>query len=139
MALSAFDDKAKPPRPADLAATMGRSSAHWTGLISHLAAEYAPLTEKWGFSGAQWGWSLRLIQKKRTILYLTPREKHFLVGFVLGERAVAAARQAGLPDAVEKAIETAPRYAEGRGVRLEVRTKKEVEAVKKLARIKMEH
>ena len=80
---------------------------------------------------------LRLKQKKRTVLNMTPCRKHFLVGFVLGEKAVKAARVAGLPDAVMKTIEEAPKYAEGRGVLLEVRNKKDLEGVKELAAIKM--
>jgi hypothetical protein len=34
-------------------------------------------------------------------------------------------------------IDKAPKYAEGRGVRLEVRTSKDVDSIKKLAVIKM--
>jgi hypothetical protein len=36
-------------------------------------------------------------------------------------------------------IDEAPKYAEGRGVRIEVRTKKDLEAVKQLAAVKMAH
>jgi hypothetical protein len=38
---------------------------------------------------------------------------------------------------VLKVIDEAPKYAEGRGVRLEIRNKKDLEAVKELAAIKM--
>ena len=82
-------------------------------------------------------WSLRLKQKKRTILYLTPSTGFFYVGFVLGEKAAEAAQQAGLPEGVVCAIEDAPRYAEGRGVRLEVRTNTDLQAMKQLAAVKM--
>ena len=137
MALSAFDDKAKKPKAADLEKMLGRSFALWSGLIDHAASKYAPLDEAWNFAGANWGWSLRLKQKKRTILYLTPSAGFFYVGFVLGEKAAQAALQAGLPEGVARAIEDAARYAEGRGVRLEVRTNADLQAMEKLAAIKM--
>ena len=54
-----------------------------------------------------------------------------------GAKATEAARQAKLPKVVLKAIDEAPVYAEGRGFRLEVRTEKDVKAVKTLAAIKM--
>ena len=92
MALSAFDDRSREPQAADLKSTLGRSSTHWDSLISHVEAEYAPLDKTWNFAGVKWGWSLRLKQKKRTVLYMTPCNRHFLVGFALGEKAVAAAR-----------------------------------------------
>ncbi|MDP6734325.1 MAG: DUF3788 family protein [Gammaproteobacteria bacterium] len=72
MALSAFDDKSKQPQAGDLKKTLGRASAHWDNLIAHIAAEYAPLEETWNYAGRNWGWSLRLKQKKRTVLYMTP-------------------------------------------------------------------
>ena len=58
-------------------------------------------------------------------------------GFALGEKAVKAAHQSKLPKAVLDLIDSAPKYAEGRAVRLEVRTKKDVALVEKLAAIKM--
>ncbi len=137
MALSAFDDKSKEPEADDLKAMLGRTSTHWDDLEYHLAAEYSPLDEKWCFAGAKWGWSLRLKQKKRTVLHLIPCKGYFLAGLALGEKAVAAARDSGLPGSVLTVVDEAPKYAEGRGVRLEVRNKGDREAVKKLAAAKM--
>lgn len=137
MALSAFDDKSKEPHAAELESTLGRCSARWDDLVAHIAEEYAPLDKTWNFAGARWGWSLRLKQKKRTVLYMTPCERHFLVGFALGEKAVNAARAGSLPDSIMAIIDEAPKYAEGRGVRIEVRNKADLEGVKALAAIKM--
>jgi len=137
MALSAFDDKTKKPGAAELNRRLGRTNVHWDELTTHIASEYAPLDERWNFSGAKWGWSLRLKQKKRTVLYMTPGKKQFLVGFVLGERAVKAARDSSLPDSILTVIDNARKYAEGRGVRIEIRNKKDLEIAKKLATIKM--
>lgn len=137
MALSAFDDKAKKPTTRALKTTLGRTSGHWENLIAHIASEYAPLDKTWNYAGANWGWSLRLKQKKRTVLYMTPCRKYFYVGFVLGEKAVKAARKAGLPDNVLTIIDQAKKYVEGRAVRLEVRNKTDLANAKMLADIKM--
>jgi hypothetical protein len=137
MALSVFDDKSQKPRADDLKSVLGRASAHWNALIAHIAAEHTPLEETWSFSGASWGWALRLRHKKRTVLYMTPCKKHFLVGFALGEKAVAAARDSALPDSVVAMIDDAKKYPEGRAVRLEIRNKKDLENAKQLAAIKM--
>ena len=137
MALSAFDDKSKAPTAAALKKTLGRTGTHWDRLVRHIASEYAPLDETWNFAGANWGWSLRLKQKKRTVLYMTPCKGHFLVGFVLGEKAVNAARDSALSDSVLTLIDSAKKYAEGRAVRIEVRSKKDYDNVVKLAAAKM--
>ena len=116
---------------------MGRAGARWDELVAYISSEYAPLTTKWGFAGAKWGWSLRLTQKKRTVLYMTPQERYFLVGFALGEKAVRAANAIPLDESVLALIDQAPKYAEGRGVRMAVRTKRDIETVKRLAAVKM--
>lgn len=138
MALSSFDDKNSPPTKTGLETALGRSYQHWTGLIAWLDGHLGPIKETWQFSGIKWGWNLKIQQRKRAILYLTPQEKSFLVGFALGEKAVKAAVEAGLPDETLEIINEAPRYAEGRGVRLPVRNKAQVEAVKLVAKAKME-
>ena len=137
MALRAFDDKSIEPQALDLRSTLGRSNAHWESLIAHVEAEYEPLDKTWNYAGAKWGWSLRLKQKKRTVLYMTPCRKHFLVGFAFGEKAVRAAHAVPLADSILAIIDEAPKYAEGRGVRVEVRTKKDLVVVKALAAVKM--
>lgn len=137
MALSAFDDKSHEPQVAELQATLGRAGARWNELVAHIASEYAPVTTTWGFSGANWGWSLRLTQRKRTILYMTPQDRYFLVGFVLGAKAVRAAHAIPLDESVLALIDEAPKYAEGRGIRIEVRTKGDIEMVKRLAAVKL--
>jgi hypothetical protein len=73
----------------------------------------------------------------RTILYMIPCRGHFVASFALGEKASAAAHSGGLSPALLELIERAHRFPEGRGVRLEVRTKKDVTSVEQLAAVKM--
>lgn len=138
MALSIFDDKNNPPTETGLGKALGRSHKLWSDLIAWLGENLGPVTETWEFTGSKWGWNLKIQRPKRTILYLTPKAKCFLVGFALGEKAVRAAIAAGLPDETLEHINEAPKYAEGRGVRLEVRNKLQNYAVKKVAKAKME-
>ena len=137
MALSALDDKAQVPTRSDLESVLGPAIKLWDELHDALAGEYAPLTDKWDFGGQKWGWSLALKQKKCTIVYFTPAETFFHAGFAPGEKAVAVARESGLPPAVLSIIEKAPKYAEGRGVLLEIRTAEDVGHVLVIAAAKM--
>ena len=68
---------------------------------------------------------------------MTPCEGYFLASFALGEKAVKAAHDSDLPTSVLRVIDSAKKYAEGRGVRLEVRNARAVRNVEKLAVIKM--
>jgi len=139
MALSAFADKSREPREDDLRRVMGTTIKHWAAIVKQAASDYPPLEESWGFSGTAWGWSLKLRQKKRTIMYLTPCKGYFIAGFALGEKAVRAAHKAGLDQSTLSLIDGARKYAEGRAVRIEVRRKRDRDQVIKMAAIKMEN
>lgn len=137
MALSAFDDREKLPTEQDLTRVLGGTADLWLDLKVHLTSEFGALDEAWGFTGPKWGWSLRLVSGKRTILYLTPASDFFYVGFAYGEKAAAAAMESDLPASVKETIEGAKKFAEGRAIRMEIRSAEEVESVKKMAAIKM--
>ena len=94
------------------------------------------MIEEWNFSGKAYGWSFRLKQKKRTLVYMTPCRGYFLASFALGEKACLAAHAAGLPAPVLAIIDGAPKYAEGRGVRIPVRSRRDVDNVECLVAIK---
>ncbi len=136
MALSAFDDKSRPPRDDDLAVMLGSTFVFWNELKRLIASRFASLSMEWGFTSKKTGWGLRLKQGKRVILYMTPRHGYFLASFALGEKAVKAAHESDLPVLVLEVIDSARKYAEGRGVRLQVRTAEDVLSVEKLAVIK---
>ena len=137
MALSVFDDQERQPHDADLARTLKRSFASWNALKTVIASRFTPLSREWRYAGKAYCWSMRLNHEKRAILYMTPRGGHFLASFALGEKAVNAAHNSDLPAPVLQLIDSAKKYAEGRGVRLEVRNAKDVRHVEKLAVIKM--
>jgi hypothetical protein len=137
MALSAFDDKLKQPPEADLKKTLGTAYPQWNELKKLLVERYAPVAIEWGFSSKATGWGLRLKRDNRAILYMTPCEGYFLASFALGEKAVKAAHECDLPPSVLAVIDGAKKYAEGRGVRLEVRSAEDVRNIEKLAVIKM--
>ena len=139
MSLSAFKEKSRPPSDDDLQAVLGKAYAPWCRLIELVGARIDPITEVWAFTSESTGWGLRLRHKERVILYMTPQPGQFLVSFALGEKAVAAARAARLSATILKAIAEAPRYAEGRGVRLAVTNGREIAALASLAQIKWQN
>ena len=128
-----------PPDEKVLARTLGGTKALWDELIRHVETEHAPVTHRWTASKTSALGFLRLVQKKRTILYLLPREGYFLTAFVFGEKGTAAVRASDVPAAVVTMLNAARPYAEGRGIRLETRTARDLATMKKLAAIKMAH
>lgn len=137
MSPSAFLDRGSPPSERELKATLGKASGLWVELRADLSSEFAPLNGKWSFSGKSHGWLLQLRHKRRTVVYMVPCPGYFVASFALGEKVCQAAQESGLPERVLEIIQHAPKYPEGRGVRLEVRNKKDLANVEAVASIKM--
>ena len=64
MALSAFDDPARPPTKAELAAILGPAMPLWTELVADVARQAGGIAEDWRHGGAKYGWSMRLVQEE---------------------------------------------------------------------------
>lgn len=138
MPANAFVGRTKPPADDELAAELGGAKAHWDQLLADLEKEFE-LAREWNSYSPKAGWALRLKREKRNIVYLSPCRECFLASFALGDRAVAAAREAKLPKLIVKLIDEAKRHAEGTAVRIEVKGAKDLVAVRKLVGIKLEH
>ena len=134
---NAFIDHAAKPTPEELTAALGPSATIWNKLVGRLAEEYGLTIQEWNSYSLKAGWSMRLKLKKRNILYMAPCRGCFRVAFVLGDKAVQAARQIKLPQSILKGIDEAPRYPEGTGVRLLVKRMSDLAAIQKLAAIKL--
>ena len=130
---NAFIGRTKAPTDEELSAELGDARALWDQLLKELALP----VQEWHSYSPKAGWSLRLKTGKRTVVYVTPCRGAIRVSFALGEKAMQAARDSKLPVSVIKILDEAPRYAEGAGVRLDVTSKKDLAAVKKLSAAKM--
>ena len=137
METNAFIGKAKKPMEEELAAALGPAKAAWDLFIAGLAEENGVDGQQWSSYSRKAGWSLRLKRKKRTIVWLAPCQGCFRVAFILGDKAMKAARECELPKRMVKILEEAPKYPEGTGVRIVVKGDKDIAVLKKLAEIKL--
>jgi len=129
----------KPEHPADeeLTAELGAARTLWDQLLARMAEECKVLEREWNSYSRKAGWSLRLKIKERNIVYLSPCRGSFRGAFVLGDKAVRAARRSKLPERVLKIIAGSTRYAEGTAVRLAVKGARDLDAIVTLAQIKI--
>ena len=136
---NAFIDKVDEPTNDEVAEVLGPAKALWDRLLNDLARECNLVTQEWNSSSRKSGWALRLKRQKRNILYLSPCRGSFRVAFALGDKAINAARQSGLSQAVMRIIDEAKRYPEGTAVRIDVKADRDIAAVKKLTLIKLDN
>ena len=133
---NAFLGKEKQPVEREVSAALGDSKILWDELLSELKKEFQ-LKPEWNSYSIKAGWALRMKKGERNIVYLSPSQGGFRVSFVLGEKAVKAALDSGLPARLVKMIREAKRYPEGRAVRIDVNNARDVVVIKKLVEIKL--
>lgn len=139
MAMGIVRDREHRPDVENVRTALGYLEEQWFDLKQRLASEFDPVDEQWVYSGRNRGWSRRLKRRRRAVVYLTPCDGFFRASFALGEKAAAPANDSRLPADLKTLIEQAPKYAEGRAVRIEVHGPGMVPHIVELARIKMAH
>lgn len=139
MCANAFIGRTTPPSENDLAVALGPAKAIWDELLRELSTTWAADGREWKCYAAKAGWSLRVTRQERTTVWLSPGEDCFQLLFIFGDAALAVARRTRLPQRVMQAINESPKYPEGTGVRLCIKSMRDLVAVKKLAMIKFAH
>ncbi|MCL1917748.1 MAG: DUF3788 domain-containing protein [Peptococcaceae bacterium] len=139
MAVSILVDKSVVPDSGMVAAVLADSYPLWDELVTHVNETYPNVTEEWKHYGKAFGWTFKLISKKRNLLFLVPLESCFRVRFVLGERAVACAETANLPKEIMEVIRAATPHVEGRSIDIDITLHEQLEVIKSLLKIKYEN
>jgi len=113
-------DKASTPSGKELKQVLGNKYELWMEIRAHVLQKYPDGKEEWNFPGKNYGWSFRIKDKKRAIIYLLPRREEFLAAFVFGGKAFEAIKESEVSSKIVSELESAKVYAEGRGVRIPV-------------------
>ena len=133
MTQNVFLEKSLPPTPAHLAKSLGTRARYLEDLKLHIPG---PIVEEWKYYGKTIGWTLKLILGKRNLCFIVVCKGFFAISFVFGDKAIRAIEQSGLPADLVQQLVNARRYVEGRGIRLEVKSRRVLEHAKALLDIK---
>ncbi len=133
--ISIFTDKEKTPDAVMLEHALGKTYTLWQEIEAFALKAHPKATFLWNYAN-KYGWSLRIMEPKRAIVYLLPRDGFFKTAFVFGAKATEQVLQSNVDKTIKTELEQAKPYAEGRGIRIEVRTKKQLNDIKELVKIK---
>lgn len=137
MDTSIFMDKKVVPTNTHLEVSLSDSCEVWKIIEEYVHLKYPFALNEWNYSDDKYGWSYRIKDKKRVIIYLLPRDGFFKVAFVFGQKATDAILANSISDAIKSELAAARVYAEGRGVRITVRDDSNREDIKELIDIKI--
>ena len=132
-----FAEKTKTPGNEDLARVLGETVALWETIRQFVLEKYPAGTEEWNYPGAKYGWNFRIKDKKRAITYFIPQNEYFQMAFVFGSKATAQVLESDIATEIKTELEAARVYAEGRGIKIDVRNSEVIDDIKKLVVIKL--
>jgi len=137
MDTSVFMDQGIIPGNDDLKRVLNNTYDLWNSICEFVHEVTPHATEEWKFSGKKFGWSFRINDKKRVLVYLLPREGYFKVAFVFGQKATDAILASSIAENIREELQSAKVYAEGRGIRMDVREIADLSDIKHMVTIKL--
>lgn len=137
METSVFMDLAKIPETDDLMIPLGNTYQFWNEIRDFVFEKYPAAIEEWHVAVKKYGWGFRIKDKKRAIIYLSPRDGFFLVAMVFGQKATDQILNSDISAKIKDELLSSKVYMEGRVIRLEIRDNTFITDIKKLVEIKI--
>lgn len=134
---SVFTDSTLSPTTSKLKEALGSTYPLWEEISDYTLKVTKGLVGEWKFSGPKFGWSFRISDKRRVIIYLLPRDQYFKVAFVFGQKATDRILEGKFDEEIKAELQAAKVYAEGRGIRIAVRDNSITIDIQELINIKI--
>ena len=106
---------------------------------SYIAETIGETIEEWKFYGVKYGWNLKKFYKKRNLFFIGIYDGYFKISFVFGERAFNAIMESDISADLKTELSRARKYAEGRGLSIDVHDDTFLNDIKKLLQIKIKN
>jgi len=130
-------DLTKTPKSVDLVIPLANTFDIWTEIRGFVFEKYPAAVEEWHVSVKKYGWGFRIKDKKRAIIYLSPREGFFRVAMVFGQKACDQILKSNISENIKDELMNSKVYPEGRVIRLEIRDHSFTDDIKKLIEYKL--
>lgn len=137
METSIFMNKSQRPDDNDLKSALGKTYSLWHLISDYVNTKNPLYVNEWNYPGVKYGWSFRIKDSKRAIIYLLPRKDYFKAAFVFGQKAAEDVFNGKISKEIKEELRKAKVYAEGRGIRIDIKDKKAVKDIKQLIDIKL--
>jgi hypothetical protein len=92
---------------------------------------------EWNYPGKKYGWSFRIKDEKRAIIYLLPRDGYFKVAFVFGDKAIKVIMDREISEDIKNKLSLSTKFAEGRGIRIDIKNDSDLSDIEQLVEVKL--
>ena len=132
-----FVEKNSKPDDRLMSEKIGKTFQYLQEIRKFIKENFGTTTEEWKFYGQKYGWQLKTFLKKRNLFFIIPFESFFKIVFIFGDRAVEQIKKSDIADNLKNEVINAKKYAEGRGLSIEVYNDSHISDIKELIDIKI--
>lgn len=137
MDTSVFMDLNKMPQTADLKSPLGKTFNLWMEIRDFVFEKYPKAVEEWKVWVKKYGWGYRIKDKKRAIVYLSPKYGYIQVTFVFGQKATDRILESDIDQNLKDELMRSKVYMEGRVLRIDIHDDSLISNIKQLIEIKI--
>jgi len=131
-----FTDMAVKPTEELIFSIIKEKKNLWQALMNHLSESYPASSGDWHYYNDGKQWLFKLVQKKKTLFWLSLFEETFRVTFYFGDKALPVIEESDLPLSIKNDFKTGKKYGAIRGITVLVKEESDVVNVQKLIAIK---
>ena len=135
MSIGVFVDKASAPTMDQVFQAIGPRRSAWEELVRFIHERFSP-QEEFKFYGKNYGWAMRFRKSGKALASLYPADNGFTIQIILGAAEAQKARTLRLGKHVERIIDEAHAYPEGRWLFIPVKSVKDIKDVEQLLTLK---
>ena len=137
MSASIYNDKLIEPTDKMLSLDLASSITYFNIICEFIDTKYGNLNPEWKYYNKKSGWILKLLNRKRNVLFVVPCNKYFRTAFTFGDKASEIVFNSELPEVIKKDLFETKKYAEGRTIQVEVKNEIDLNNILKLIQIKL--
>jgi len=137
MSASIYTEKFVEPDDKMLTYDLAESKSYLDKIAEFIESEYGDFRPEWKFYNQKSGWILKMFSKKRNVMFIVPCDNYFRVAFTFGGKASDLIFNSKLPDSLKMDLFEAKKYAEGRTIQIEVKTKNDLDNILEIIKIKL--
>ncbi len=116
---------------------IGKNKTHWISIFDHIQNQYPKFIEEWRYYNDGKSWLLKIVQKKKTICWVSVFQNKFKMTFYFTDRGEQAIMESSISDELKEQFKTGKYYNKIRALTITFSSKKTVNYAKILIDIKL--
>ncbi len=115
---------------------IGNNKEHWNRIMDYLSGNFSNIAGNWNYYNDGKQWLFKMVQKKKTIFWLSVIPETFRITFYFGDKAEPFIENSDLTTEIKDGFRTAHRYGKIRPITIRITCEQDVDNVLKLVELK---